>query len=316
MTEALALVRKAIELQPDNWYAYEALANIVGASGDEEGVWRIGESLRKAAGGRPGRAPEVDYSDADFVSSNLTALLTEYTADAQNSSGVGTLSFTVGPQIALVEALMHDSSAAELSLQTSKPDARDPTIAAASHLVRGILASDSGDIARWVTEMETFLHAYEDPVVSWDNYGYDCWAAPAEEAAGHPEKADAVLDSGGTFVDCYRFRGDILDHRGNWAGAQEWYDKAVALTPDLPAGYYSWGVALAKHGDLAGAQAKLTDANRRGPHWADPLKAWGDVLLRQGKTREALSKYDEALKYAPNWVALKEAREGAAKLKS
>jgi hypothetical protein len=38
----------------------------------------------------------------------------------------------------------------------------------------------------------------------------------------------------------------------------------VALAPDLPAGYFSWGVALAKHGDLPGAIAKLTAANQRG----------------------------------------------------
>jgi tetratricopeptide (TPR) repeat protein len=87
----------------------------------------------------------------------------------------------------------------------------------------------------------------------------------------------------------------------------------VTLAPDLPAGYYSWGIALAKHGDLAGAEAKLKDANQRGPHWAGPLKAWGDVLLKQGKAQDALAKYDEALKYAPNWKQLKEARDAAAK---
>jgi len=86
--------------------------------------------------------------------------------------------------------------------------------------------------------------------------------------------------------------------------------------PDLPAGYYSWGLALARHGDLAGAIEKLKDANQRGPHWADPLKAWGDVLARQERPKEALTKYDEALSYAPNWKQLKEARESAAKQKS
>ena len=118
-----------------------------------------------------------------------------------------------------------------------------------------------------------------------------------------------------TFVDCYRFRGDILDLRGDWADAQEWYAKAVKLGPSMPSGYYSWGVALAKHGDLDGAAAKFKDANQKGPHWADPLKAWGDVLVKQGQTKEALAKYDEALKYAPNWKQLKEAREAAAKLR-
>jgi tetratricopeptide (TPR) repeat protein len=89
----------------------------------------------------------------------------------------------------------------------------------------------------------------------------------------------------------------------------------VTLTPDLPAGYYSWGVALARHGDLAGAEAKFRDANRRGPHWADPLKAWGDLLVKQGKTKEALARYNAALGYAPNWKQLKEARDFAAQQK-
>jgi len=149
--------------------------------------------------------------------------------------------------------------------------------------------------------------------VSGNSPGYHCWIAPAEEAAGHPDKADAVLKSAGTFVDCYRFHADILDGRGDWSGAQKAYAEAVALAPDLPAAYYSWGVALARHGDLASADAKLKNANQRGPHWADPLKAWGDVLVKQGNTKEALAKYDEALKYAPNWKQLKDVRETAAK---
>jgi tetratricopeptide (TPR) repeat protein len=140
-----------------------------------------------------------------------------------------------------------------------------------------------------------------------------CGRQRFSRCAGPPEKADAVLKSGGTFVDCYRFRADILDGRGDWAGAQQAYAQAVALAPDLPAGYYSWGVALARHGDLTGAMAQLKNASHRGPHWADPLKAWGDVLEKQGHTREALVKYDEALKYAPNWTALKDARAAALK---
>jgi tetratricopeptide (TPR) repeat protein len=87
----------------------------------------------------------------------------------------------------------------------------------------------------------------------------------------------------------------------------------VALAPDLPAAYYSWGVALARHGDLAGAEAKFKEANRHGPHWADPLKNWGDVLVKQGRGEDALAKYNEALEYAPHWAALKEAREATAR---
>jgi tetratricopeptide (TPR) repeat protein len=309
--QALTLVQRAIALQPDYWYAYEILMGITGVLGDEEGVWRLGEDLRKIAGGRPGRAPDAIYSDVDAVSWNLPTLLAGFTADAEASSGVGTFTYTAGPQIALVEALMHDPVAAELALQMTKPDPSEPTIVPTTHFVQGLLATEAGDPVRAANEMESFLRAYSDPAVSWDDYGYNCWVAPVEEAAGHPDKADAVLKTAGTFQDCYRFRADILDGRGDWKGAQEWYAKSVELAPDLPAGHYSWGVALAKHGDLAGAEAKLKDANQRGPHWADPLKAWGDVLAKQGNTKDALAKYDEALKYAPNWKQLKDAREAA-----
>jgi len=59
------------------------------------------------------------------------------------------------------------------------------------------------------------------------------------EKTGEPAKADAALNAAGkfTFVDCYRFRGDVLDLRGDWPGAQKAYAEAVALAPDLPAGY-------------------------------------------------------------------------------
>jgi tetratricopeptide (TPR) repeat protein len=310
---ALGLVQRAIALQPDYWYAYATILNMNAGLGDEEGAWRVGEDLRKIAGGRPGRAPEVMYNEVDYLSRNLPAWLAGLTADAESSSGAGTMSYATGPQIALAEALRHNPAAAELALQTTRPEDGDPTIAATSHFVRGILFAEYDDPARAVSEMEIFLRAYSDPEVSWLNYGNHCWVAPAEEAAGHPNEADAVLRTGGTFVDCYRFRGDILDGRSKWPDAQKAYEEAVALAPDLPEGYYSWGVALAKHGDLAGAEAKLKDANKRAPHWADPLKAWGDVLVKQSKTKEALVKYDDALKYAPNWKELKDVREALAK---
>jgi tetratricopeptide (TPR) repeat protein len=80
--------------------------------------------------------------------------------------------------------------------------------------------------------------------------------------------------------------------------------RSLALAPDLPGDYYSWGMALPRHGDTAGAEAKLKDANHRGSHWADSLKSWGDLLLMRGQVHEALVKYNEALKFAPNWGAL------------
>jgi tetratricopeptide (TPR) repeat protein len=314
--ESLSLYRAALTLKPDYWVAYNNIMNSLWILGDEEGAWRAGEELRKAAGGRPGRAPELQYQNWDTLTWNLLPWLDALAADVDSTTGAGSSTTSSGISIGDVEARLHDSAAAELALAIARGDANDPTFTAVPHFVRGLLAIDANDAVRAVTEMELFATAYADPNVSTGYPGYACWVAPAEEMAGHSDKADAVLKATGSFVDCYRFRGDILDHRGDWAAAQKAYADAVALTPDLPGGYYSWGVALAKHGDLNGAVIKLKDANQKGPHWADPLKAWGDVLAKQGHAKESLAKYDAALKYAPNWQQLKEARAAVAKQKS
>jgi tetratricopeptide (TPR) repeat protein len=313
--ESLGLERAAVKLQPDNWIAHNNVQNDLMVLADEEGAWKAGEEMRKFAGGRPGRAPETYYQNWDYLTWNLEPWLASAVADAEANAGAGTQIVSAGPNIADVELRLHDPEAADLALKTAAEDPDDLPGNALAHNVRGREALESGDTGTAVVEMEAYGVAFANPAVSSQNPGYQCWIAPVEEAAGHPDKADALLKSAGTFVECYRFRADILDGRGNWPGAQKAYAETVALAPDLPAAYYSWGLALARHGDLLGAETKLIDANKRGPHWADPLKAWGDVLLKQGDRKQALAKYDEALKYAPNWKQLKEAREAAAKQK-
>ncbi len=314
--EPLGLFRAAVKMKPDFWVGYNNIQNALWVLGDEEGAWRAGEELRRAAGGRPGRAPDKYYQNWDEITWNMPLWLDAVIEDADTSAGAGTLTTAVGPSLADIYARMHDAPAAELALKTTKADANDPTIGAITHFVRGMLAAEAHDTVRAASEMEAFQQSYASPIVSSNYPGYDCWVAPAEEAIGRPARADAVIAAARTYVDCYRFRGDALDDRGDWPGAQQAYAAAAALAPDLPAGYYSWGVALARHGDLDGAAAKLKVANQHGPHWADPLKAWGDVLVKQGHARQALDKYDEALKYAPNWSALKLARDLAAKQKT
>jgi tetratricopeptide (TPR) repeat protein len=311
--ETLALYRQALKLKPDYWIGYNNVINSEWILGDEEGAWRTGEAMRTTAGGRPGRAPELYYQNVDILVWNLQATRAAMVADAASQGGVGTGTGSSGPSIADIDIRLHDPADAEFQLQTAQGDASDETIAAITHFIHGQMAAQAGDLQRAASEMEAFAAVYASPIVSSNYSGYNCWVAPVEEAAGHPDRADAVLKAGGHFVDCYRFHGDILDHRGDWPGAQRAYAAAVALAPDLPAGDYSWGLALARHGDPAGAVAKLAAANLRGPHWADPLKAWADVLAGQGRWKDALAKYDEALKYAPAWTALHQARDAAAR---
>ena len=236
----------------------------------------------------------------------------------ESHSGIGSLGTWAGAEsiiVAQYEVQLHDLAAAALRLKTLTVDAKNLPDVALAAMDRALLAEAVGDLKTAAKEWDAFAAAYANPIISTSNPQYICYAAVTYEKTGQPAKADTALKPFGnlTFVDCYRFRGEVLELRGDWSGAQQWYAKAVKLAPSIPSGYYSWGMALAKHGDLDGAAAKFKDANQKGPHWADPLKAWGDVLVRQGKHQEALEKYEEALKFAPNWKELKDVREALIK---
>jgi tetratricopeptide (TPR) repeat protein len=316
--EALSLWREALRLKPDYWVGYSNIMYALNGLGDEEGTVRVGEQMRKAADGRPGRASEEMYQNYDQETWDLQAERAGSIADIESHSGIGATGTASGAEslfVAQIEVQMHDVEAAALRLKTTLVEERNVPDVATASFARALLAEENGDLKAAAREWDTFTVAYANPTVSTANPQLICFAAVTYEKTGEPAKADAALNAVGklTFVDCYRFRGDVLELRGDWAGAQAWYAKAVKLGPSIPSGYYSWGIALAKHGDPDGAAVKLKDANQKGPHWADPLKAWGDVFAKQGKIKDALAKYAEALKYAPNWKQLQEAREGLAK---
>ncbi|HEY6621266.1 MAG TPA: hypothetical protein VIY68_17095 [Steroidobacteraceae bacterium] len=316
--QALPLYREAVRLKPDYWSGYSNIMFALNGVGDEEGIMRVGEQMLKAAGGRPGRSSEENFQNCDLELWDLSAVRAELIADMDSHGGIGTNAAATGAEnlnVAQFEAQMHDVEAAALRIKTSPVDEKNTPDVAAAAFDRAPLAEDLGDLNAAAKEWDAFAVAYANPTVSTGNPPYICYAAVTYEKTGQPAKADAALKPFGnlTFVDCDRFKGDVLDLRGDWAGAKDWYAKAVKLAPSIPSGYYSWGLALMKHGDLDGASMKFKDANQKGPHWADPLKAWGDVLVKQGNTKDALAKYDEALKYAPNWKELKDVREALTK---
>ncbi len=315
---AVELNREAIELDPADWDAYENEAYGLSTLGEEEDAWRVGEAMRRTA--RLQRA----HVSSDYrwpwqdATRDLRAERDELNTDAEENQGIGTAISGSSVAIARIDVQLHDPTAATLTLRTLEAVPPSSVTSAGIHLVQALLAEEAGETAQAASEVAAFEAVPTQLRFTAAQFtDVECWVAPIEEAAGRPDQADAalrgdaVLPVGEHYVDCQSFRGDILDHRGDWPGAQQAYAQAVALAPDLPQGYYSWGVALARHGDLAGAIAKLQAAHQRGPHWADPLKAWGDVLVKQGHPKDALAKYDEALKYAPNWAALKQARDAA-----
>jgi tetratricopeptide (TPR) repeat protein len=315
--EAVALFREALRLKPDYWNAYNNLMLTLFNLGNVEETIRLGERMITVAGGRPGKAPESFYEVYDSTVENLQATRAEQLADMEISGGgtLTTMSGAEGLQVAWEDALLHEPDTARLRLRTTVWDQNSPADVALASLTEALLAGELGDFASAASAWDVFAKAYSDPAVAAQNTPIICYAAPTYEKTGQSRKADAALNAIGaiTHPDCYRYRADVLDLRGDWAGAQEWYLKAIKLAPSYPDGYYAWGLALGKHNDLKRAEEQFRLANLKGPHWANPLKAWGDVLEKQGNAKGALAKYEEGLKYAPNWKQLREAREALVK---
>jgi len=311
--ESLALYREALNLKPDFWGGDSDLMRSLARLGDEEGAVRTGERLLKTGGAR---IPKFYYEIYDSALWDLPGDRAAHLADIESRAGTAAADRAASMadlELAAIDVQMHDPQAAAMRMEATPVDDRDSRAVAQAAFDRALLAEDGGDLEAAARQWDQFAAAYAAPAVSTSDPKEICFAALTYERTGQSAKADAALQSVGnlTFVDCYRLRGDLLDLRGDWAGAQEWYAKAVQLAPDIPSGYYSWGAALARHGDLDAAAAKFKDAHQRGPHWADPLKAWGDVLERQGKTKDAAAKYQDALKYAPNWKELIDRRASA-----
>jgi ABC-type sugar transport system ATPase subunit len=104
-------------------------------------------------------------------------------------------------------------------------------------LVRGVVHRDTGKF-----EMPGNLvmaHVQQD-IEATDQ------RAKAQAALDAPQKAVAV----GIFVDCYRFRGDVLDLRGDWADPLK-----------------AWGDVLMKQNQPKEALAKYDEALKYAPNW-------------------------------------------------
>ncbi len=298
---------QAIRLKPDLWAGWANVVDDLWTAGDEQGALQATERFERLSG-RGGAGNKVSpwyYENGDFLRNDWSALRAEELANATLNNGAGAQVSQAAPILALADTMLHDPQQAHDDLTLAVEADKDAVTIAISHFTRGWDALDRGDWNLAAAEMEPVGVAFADPALRGEFPGLNCWLAPAEEMAGHPDRADAALGPGGHFVDCYRFRADILDHRGDWPGAQAAYAAAVALAPDLPAAWFAWGQALARHGDLAGAMAKFALANQKGPHWADPLKAWGDSLAAQHRLMEAEAKYAAAARYAPRWAALR-----------
>lgn len=307
---AVDKAHEAIRLDPKLWNAYTNLTDDQMMLGDEEAAYQTGIKLEHRSRRHSWLAARVPspaiYQYADYLRMNLPAEHQDFVSDEAKHGGLGSDLAPDPPTDAEMLARMHADRQAHFTLQTSPGFGTDHFVVAATDYAQGIMALDQQNYPQATTSLaSTVALITQYPVLQGDfNSPPVCYLGLAEEYAGHPNKADTAIAQGGHFVDCYRFMGDIADHRGNWTQAQAHYQAAVNLAPSLPMAYESWGEALERHGDFKGAIVKFEAANQRGPHWCDPLEHWGDALAAEGNYRAAIQKYAAAAQYTPGWGAL------------
>ncbi|MGH8306879.1 MAG: tetratricopeptide repeat protein [Gammaproteobacteria bacterium] len=300
---------QAVHLDPHFWIAYGNLQSTQIILGQEEAAYQTGLHLEKVA--RRGswfaaHMPILYYLATDYLCMGLSDVHQELLADEAAHGGQGSQLGLDAPLDAEMLARMHANTQATLTLQTSPGAGSDPYVLAETAFVQGLMAFDRQDYAQASTalqESDTLLTQHPDQQANFLTQP-TCYLGLALGLSDQNSKADVAIAKGGHVVDCYRFKGDVADHRGNWVRAQQDYQAAVDLAPSLPMAYQSWGLALLRHGDYKDAIEKFQQANQRGPHWCDPLKYWGDALAAQGNYKQAIEKYAEAAKYTPGWGAL------------
>ncbi|HWE07176.1 MAG TPA: tetratricopeptide repeat protein [Rhizomicrobium sp.] len=307
--EARDKAREAVRLDPRFWLGYDNMMGDEQSLGEEEEIVDTGRDMERLARRGSWLAADVPagyWQNLDNSVADWPAFHRDVVFDMAQNGGQGTENAAEAPIDAEALARMHDWRGAELELETSPGTNTDHYVIAQSAFVRAIIALDEGDFAHAAALMRTAdkIASTDSSVASNLAAPWACWLARAEALSGDSKKVDADIARGGRFVDCYRFKGDIADRRGDWPAAQKDYAAAVALAPSIPSSYESWGEGLARHGHADAAFAEFALAHEKGPHWADPLEHWGEVLAGEGRFEDAIAKYKDASAYAPDWGSL------------
>jgi tetratricopeptide (TPR) repeat protein len=299
----------AMALLPNNWKAW---SNLIDTYDSEEAVVKEADAFLRAASAVPAdQQPAKRFLAAAALARQDLPLALEAESDsARFNNGAGTNTVLIQPQIADVNGLMHDTQAAERAMVLSDPD--DSYTKAEALALSGYKEVDRGDPAAALTALESFWKLWTaERNLQTIMVDTPCFAGLAFGFAGRLADADKVFTRIGSLSRCYAYRGAVLEHAGDLAGAERVWAQGISEGPDLPLVFLERGRSEMRRGNFPAAEADFSRANANSPHFADPLKAWGDALSKQGNWPGARAKYEEALKYAPNWEALKQAQNVA-----
>ena len=113
-------------------------------------------------------------------------------------------------------------------------------------------------------------------------------------SAVHQECAQADL------ADAELLRGGNLQQHGEFRGAMECYERAIAIDANNAIAHSNLGVLKQQLGELPEAIAHYRQALEIDPNLAETVSNLGSALADAGKTAEAIAAYDRALSLNPN----------------
>ena len=98
------------------------------------------------------------------------------------------------------------------------------------------------------------------------------------------------------------FRGGEALAAGNSAAAADYFDKALALSPDSPSLRHRLATSLWRMGDQRGAQAAFEEIIRAAPEYTEARFNLAMIMAAGGRTDEAITHLTAALERKPGYV--------------
>lgn len=326
--EAKAIYQRALRLRPDFLPAIGNMPGYALAEGKDEEAYKLRQ--RAAAAYRAGQ-PDYNPAHAATYALDSEAEVAEFEGDLQGAArmraeaidqvAAANVVATRPFEAARAHAVVHDFAAARATLAAA--GYLDPARLAGIEEkygtqlgLKALHALATGDHGALAAEREARVAAIRQRASTGSAFGSQRsaedainWLRPglatALALAGRWRDAQAVIAPlPGDHDAAIRARGLIAAYAGRGAQSDALFTRAVARTPSLPEGHYSWAQALLHRGDTVRAIEQARLASQKGPRWAEPLKLWGDALMAQRNPKDAAARYAEAAMRAPQWGQL------------
>ncbi|HUN79886.1 MAG TPA: tetratricopeptide repeat protein [Phycisphaerae bacterium] len=96
--------------------------------------------------------------------------------------------------------------------------------------------------------------------------------------------------------------GNIAQKRGQYAEAQERYERAITTEPPDSRTFFNLGTVLQNQGKLDEAQARYEEALRLEPDYAKCLVNYGALLVKKGRIDDAILAFAKAIRAQPGYI--------------